>query len=116
MRFDGWKAIFPDERYEDPKLVDPFNRNFSLQASSPAIDAGIDVGLTHDFENNVRPQGLGFDIGAFESEGVTEPWSFITASDTYSGLEWGLVARLFNHIFENNVDKNIKFIDAKFKP
>lgn len=37
-----------------------------LTAGSPAIDAGVDSGLTHDFFGNPRPAGPGFDIGAQE--------------------------------------------------
>ncbi len=43
--------------------------DFSLTASSPAINAGRDVsgfGITHDFGKNKRPNGEKFDIGAFE--------------------------------------------------
>ncbi|MCK5270354.1 MAG: hypothetical protein KAJ46_06200, partial [Sedimentisphaerales bacterium] len=39
---------------------------FTLQNSSPAIDAGTDVGLTHDFAWNTVPYGVAPDIGAFE--------------------------------------------------
>lgn len=47
----------------DPLLVSP-NINFNISASSPAINAGIDVGLSVDHANNDRT-GLP-DIGAYE--------------------------------------------------
>jgi len=40
--------------------------DFKLQGYSPAIDAGVDVGLTRDFEGIPVPQGLAPDIGAYE--------------------------------------------------
>jgi hypothetical protein len=49
----------------DPQLKDPERGDFSLEAGSPAIDAGIDVGLTRDYAGNPirgRP-----DVGAIES-------------------------------------------------
>ncbi len=56
----------------DPLFVDPAAGDFRLQLSSPAIDAGVDMGLTADFAGNPRP-GTGsplHDIGAFEFQGV----------------------------------------------
>ena len=50
----------------NPLFVDPSNYDFYLQSYSPAIDAGIDVGLNADIGGNPRPQGLGYDIGARE--------------------------------------------------
>lgn len=43
----------------DPRYVDPAALDFTLRANSPAIDAGVDVGLS--FEGNAP------DIGAFET-------------------------------------------------
>jgi hypothetical protein len=40
--------------------------NFHLLPASPAINAGIDVGLTSDFDGNPVPSGLAPDIGAYE--------------------------------------------------
>jgi len=40
--------------------------DFMLQPDSPAIDAGIDVGLSEDFNGNPVPQGNAPDIGAYE--------------------------------------------------
>jgi hypothetical protein len=41
--------------------------NFHLREASSAIDKGTSIGApSEDFEGNPRPQGKGFDIGAFE--------------------------------------------------
>ena len=57
-------------------FVDRINSNLRLKSGSPAIDAGANVGITNDFDGNVRPQGAGYDIGAFEYVGspVTPTW------------------------------------------
>lgn len=49
--------------------VDPMflsDTDFHLSAGSPAIDAGLDVPVETDFDGNPRPQGAGYDIGAYE--------------------------------------------------
>ncbi|NIR50941.1 T9SS type A sorting domain-containing protein [candidate division KSB1 bacterium] len=48
----------PNAIVGDPQFVDPRKYDFHLQASSPAIDAGIDVGLPF--------QGSAPDLGAYE--------------------------------------------------
>lgn len=52
----------------DPLFIDPTSpaRNFHLQTGSPAIDAGTAVSVSRDFDGIIRPQGIAFDIGAFE--------------------------------------------------
>lgn len=57
----------------DPLLVDVGRMtsavNLALKPGSPAIDAGIAVPeLTWDFRGAKRPQGAGWDIGAFEQQ------------------------------------------------
>ncbi|MGV8969313.1 MAG: carbohydrate binding domain-containing protein [Microbacteriaceae bacterium] len=65
----------PHSVYADPKLVNPTHTGagspgtaFQLQASSPAIDAGLSEldGATDQY-GTVIPQGNGPDIGSFES-------------------------------------------------
>lgn len=51
---------------EDPKFNDVTKGDFSLDLNSPAIDRGIDVGLSLDFNGSPVPQGDQVDIGAFE--------------------------------------------------
>ncbi|MBL8861147.1 MAG: hypothetical protein JNK02_03965 [Planctomycetes bacterium] len=41
-------------------------RDFRLQAGSPAIDQGVTLPVRSDFDGNERPLGPGHDIGAFE--------------------------------------------------
>jgi hypothetical protein len=51
----------------DPKLVNAPAFNLQLLAGSAAIDAGITLSyVTNDFLGASRPQGAGYDIGAFE--------------------------------------------------
>ena len=40
---------------------------YQLGSGSAAIDAGADVGVTHDLVQTVRPQGAKVDIGAYEA-------------------------------------------------
>lgn len=51
----------------NPGFVDPSVGNYRLGANSCAVDAGAVSGIASDFENDIRPQGDGFDIGADES-------------------------------------------------
>lgn len=50
----------------NPLFVDYANRDLRLRAGSLAIDAGIDLGYTLDFDNNPAPSGDAPDMGAYE--------------------------------------------------
>jgi len=60
---------------QNPEFVNLGN-DFRLKEGSPAIDAGIDVGLSEDFEGNSVPEGSAPDIGAYEYTPST-PSTFI---------------------------------------
>jgi parallel beta-helix repeat protein len=56
----------------DPKFVDSSAFNLKLQVGSPAIDAGLALSaVPFDFADVQRPQGGGYDIGAFEYQSGT---------------------------------------------
>ncbi|MBX2895942.1 MAG: T9SS type B sorting domain-containing protein [Cyclobacteriaceae bacterium] len=51
------------------KFVNPAAKDFRLQSTSPAVNAGKDVssfGITYDYDHQPRPSGSIFDIGAYE--------------------------------------------------
>ncbi len=52
----------------DPRFINVAAHDFHLQATSPAIDKGINLGLPYnvDKEGTSRPQGSTYDIGAYE--------------------------------------------------
>jgi hypothetical protein len=50
----------------DPMFVNP-QSDFHLQPGSPCIDRGMVVKLSQDVDGKARPQGAGYDIGAYEA-------------------------------------------------
>ncbi|MFI5736638.1 right-handed parallel beta-helix repeat-containing protein [Kribbella sp. NPDC051587] len=58
----------------DPGFVDPGNGDYHLREGSAAIDAGSATGApAGDRDGVVRPQGNGYDIGAYEGAGDGGP-------------------------------------------
>ena len=55
-----------ERRVDDAGFVDLSGGNFHLAEESPAIDAGVDLGYTHDFDDMVVPAGAAPDQGAYE--------------------------------------------------
>jgi hypothetical protein len=76
----------------NPSFVNP-SSDFHLQAGSLAIGAGVTVsGAATDYDGITRPQGNGFDIGAFEFPAVAAPVvSAVAASNvtsTSASITW----------------------------
>jgi len=68
---------------QDPRFLNADGKDFHLQPDSPAIDTGTTISeVTHDFEGNSRPQGAGYDIGAYEYTTGVSPSSTPTPSPT----------------------------------
>ncbi|MCK4306788.1 right-handed parallel beta-helix repeat-containing protein [candidate division WOR-3 bacterium] len=67
-----WGEIYGrDSVVGNPDFISPSVAGFHLQEDSPAIDKGSSIYAPNDdFDGNPRPQGAGYDIGAFE---YTEP-------------------------------------------
>lgn len=68
--FSQFKSAYPSKEqhgvFGNPLFVNANAKNFHLQSGSPAINTGANVGVTKDFDDVSRPQGSGYDIGAFE--------------------------------------------------
>ncbi|MBI2842241.1 MAG: carboxypeptidase regulatory-like domain-containing protein [Armatimonadetes bacterium] len=78
--FEGGAVLGPNETTDvDPLFVDPANRDFHLQLSSPAREAGIDVGMPF--------VGLAPDIGVYDEGRIF--YVSTTGSDSNDGLTPG---------------------------
>ena len=65
----GWRATGADAHSinTDPLFV-AIPRNFALQRTSPALDAGLTIpGITSDILGIARPRGSGYSMGAYET-------------------------------------------------
>jgi len=80
MTLGQWQSLGYDlhSMIADPEnqiFVDHTNGNFHLLQTSQAVDAGTNLVLPtvfEDLDNVSRPQGTGFEIGAYEYTGTTE--------------------------------------------
>jgi hypothetical protein len=50
----------------DPAFIDPGAGDYHIRFGSPAVDAGIEAGVTQDIDGDPRPYGMGYDMGADE--------------------------------------------------
>lgn len=89
----------------DPLFVSPEKNDFSLQASSPAIDAGIEhsiyqlfqdtfgLDIRVDYEGRTRPQGSAWDIGAYEYTETTFLYGDVNENEEVTATDAALAAR-----------------------
>jgi hypothetical protein len=68
------KNSYPNDTLNsDPKFINVAGSNYRIQATSAAKDIGANIGVTLDLTGAARPQGTGFDIGAYEYGGTQAP-------------------------------------------
>ncbi len=75
----------------DPQFNDAPNGDFSLKVISFPIDLGATIAeVTEDFAGISRPQGAGYDIGAYEFSATTIPskWSLIGSITGLGDAGW----------------------------
>jgi predicted outer membrane repeat protein len=51
---------------DDPHFANPGIGDYRLASNSPAINAGLDLGVVEDLDGRRRPVGAGYDTGAYE--------------------------------------------------
>jgi hypothetical protein len=77
MTFAQWQAHSKYDLHSvnaDPLFVS--TSDFHLQAGSPAINTGVDVGLTTDYAGHTVPIGPYPDIGAYEADYIPNAFTF----------------------------------------
>jgi parallel beta-helix repeat protein len=86
----------------DPRFVNASSTSFDfrLQPGSPAIDAGLTLPLvTTDFYGTSRPQGNGYDIGAYElpvTSAVTTHLQIAAGSSSTAGSSFSITVTALN--------------------
>jgi predicted outer membrane repeat protein len=74
---------------QNPLLVNAAANNFHLQGGSPAINSGGVAGPPIDFDGAARPQGAGYDMGAFERPFVCPGSVAFVDKDAVNGADNG---------------------------
>jgi parallel beta-helix repeat protein len=93
--FDTWKTLSSQDAHSLETSTIGLNNppiDFELSNNSPAIDAGIDVGLSYDFAGKPVPQNNFVDIGALE---YPISVNIALGSATYSVAENGMSATIY---------------------
>jgi parallel beta-helix repeat protein len=86
--FSSWQSAYNHEshsKFTDPYLTNPTQDDYTLTGSSPCIDTGTNVGNNTAFGGVSRPQGQGYDIGAYEESGGPTPLGAGASASPSSG-------------------------------
>ncbi|MDD5673480.1 MAG: choice-of-anchor Q domain-containing protein [Chitinivibrionales bacterium] len=98
----------------NPLFVNAAGGDFHLRAGSPLIDAGSSAGApAMDFDGLARPQGAGFDIGAYE---YTTPTAAGPASPAAYGIKsfrCNTAANIINYYLPKPCFVSIKYYDLQ---
>jgi hypothetical protein len=115
----GGSSVGSNVITSNPLFTDEMNGNFTLQENSPCVDAGINLGSPYNVDKNgtSRPQGNGWDIGAYEmvfGPDITPPEvggavleDSLTLRITFSeSLEESSAENINNYSITNNIIVN----------
>lgn len=101
-----------DGKRADPKFISIPDKDFHLQSSSPAIDAGKDLGSPYNVDKDgvPRPQGSAWDIGAYEYTSGTPMNNPPTVSLTFpqNGATYTAPATINMAATASDIDGNCK--------
>jgi hypothetical protein len=104
---------------KDPKLNSPVSYDYTLQSTSPAINAGVDVGLTTDYLGNPI---IGLpDLGAYESTFTAVPSTVyynttVSATATKNSCGTGYTGSVVTYtVSANKYSSSISQADADSK-
>lgn len=89
---------------DNPDFTTP-GSDFTLQAGSPAINAGLSVGLTTDYLGNTVPYGASPDIGAYEYFGIVYYVAASGGSNSNAGTAgspWATIAYAVTQVTSGN--------------
>jgi hypothetical protein len=96
----------------NPLFVNSSAADFTLQATSPAINAGTSANAPdHDFDGSARPYSANWDIGAFEFTGeVPVPTTFFSNNFNTTFNNWKRVGKIIQNGATPTIgSKSIKF-------
>jgi parallel beta-helix repeat protein len=86
--FSSWQSAYSHENHSmftNPYVTNASQNDYRLTSASPCIDTGTNVGVNKDFDGSTRPQGAGYDIGAFEQDGGETPLQVSALASPSSG-------------------------------
>ncbi len=69
----GSTTLGSGERIGDPLFIDRLGYNFRLHTASPAVDRGMTLGYTRDYDQVVVPYGFAPDLGVYEVSTQQDP-------------------------------------------
>jgi hypothetical protein len=76
LSFSAWQSSTGQDansKVGNPLFIAPTNFDFNLSTGSPAIDQGVEVGLSQDYAGRPVPKGSAPDIGALEKQTIEAP-------------------------------------------
>jgi hypothetical protein len=120
LAFSEWKTLGYDTKGLNTNPLFTSSSNFTLQSSSPSVNAGVNVNLTHDILGNIIVGNP--DLGAYELKSAPLPVELTTFSGIFTNnsvrLTWSTATEIDNQGFDierytNSSWVKIGFIEGK---